>query len=211
LENVNSRDATFEDIDTLSTQYAEIFIDNKAYKHIFQLSESTQHFNSLKWLFSKRLSLLLSTFRGPFKIVYDLREPKKISASGGCVLNSLKPGIWDMIQAGILEWPYLWGLSSLWRALALDDELHNNIKVSGIVYDGEISMIGVRPDQQGKGVGSFLLNSLLSDSSLQGKSLCLQTQKEINVSFYKKFGFSELYRDELHGFSSWTMVRPSGL
>ncbi|MGZ7443586.1 GNAT family N-acetyltransferase [Paenibacillus sp. TH7-28] len=53
-------------------------------------------------------------------------------------------------------------------------------------------MIGVNPEDQGKGIGGTLLKHLLNTVDNDGKSfgIALDTEKKENVDLYRKFGFS---------------------
>jgi len=51
-------------------------------------------------------------------------------------------------------------------------------------------IMGVSQEFQGKGFGGKLLRALIEKSETEKKPIYLETQKEENVNFYKKFGFS---------------------
>lgn len=53
-------------------------------------------------------------------------------------------------------------------------------------------MIGVRPDRQGKGVGTALLNHLLNTvhTDPNSRGVALDTENEDNVNLYRRFGFA---------------------
>ena len=54
--------------------------------------------------------------------------------------------------------------------------------------------IGVDTDKQNKGLGSSLLQSIISESDHQGRTICLETSTLKNLPWYKKFGF-EIYNE----------------
>jgi ribosomal protein S18 acetylase RimI-like enzyme len=49
--------------------------------------------------------------------------------------------------------------------------------------------IGVVPEQQHKGKGSVLLQHIIEESRKKKKSIYLETSVEMNLKWYKKFGF----------------------
>jgi len=49
--------------------------------------------------------------------------------------------------------------------------------------------LGADPDQQGKGIGSALLRSMLAEVDEQGDPAYLESSKERNISLYARFGF----------------------
>jgi ribosomal protein S18 acetylase RimI-like enzyme len=54
--------------------------------------------------------------------------------------------------------------------------------------------IGVNPEAQGKGIGANLLTALLMEAHIKDRSIYLETSMELNLKFYRKFGF-ELYHE----------------
>ena len=203
------RNATLDDIPELSSLYAESFVDNEAYCHIFQYAKTNLelHTKSLTWFFAKRLYLHIAYDMGPFHIAYETENPQRLLGAGGCKINSCDPGLFGMIYAGILQWPFLWGFASLSRVMELNQSLHASISQANKSIYGELSMVAVHSSARGSGVGTAMVKHLLEQPSLKGKVLSLSTQKEINLSFYSKNGFQLLCKDEVHGFSTWTMIR----
>lgn len=49
--------------------------------------------------------------------------------------------------------------------------------------------IGVRPDKQGQGIGSQLMNELILESQKMKRPVYLETSTLTNIPWYKKFGF----------------------
>lgn len=67
--------------------------------------------------------------------------------------------------------------------------------------------VGVRPDQQGRGVGAELMRhfcQILDDEGIGGY---LETDRPGNVPFYEKFGFEVVDEAELIGVKNWFMWR----
>ena len=52
-----------------------------------------------------------------------------------------------------------------------------------------LGVLGTRPDQQGKGLGSRVLSPVLSRCDHQGSTAYLESSKESNVPFYQRHGF----------------------
>ena len=50
--------------------------------------------------------------------------------------------------------------------------------------------IGVMPSEQGRGIGSKLLQEIISESVSQKRTICLETSTLKNVPWYKKKGFT---------------------
>ena len=50
-------------------------------------------------------------------------------------------------------------------------------------------MLGTRPDRQGHGVGSTLLQPVLDICDREGIGAYLESSKESNIPFYRRHGF----------------------
>lgn len=197
-----------KDIDSLSKLYAEAFSDNTCYNYIFQYDEDThpvEFFASKKWLFERRLGIIMD---------YDLpcyvavNESGDIIGGASGVKKDIKPGLFAFLKAGILTWPFYWGLKSVTRALSVDDEFDAIDKNLYPESEAQLSMVAVSPSCQGKGVGKRLVLALLEDDRMCGLSISLSTQREQNQRFYESLGFRDATEHSFFGFKSWTMFRP---
>lgn len=70
--------------------------------------------------------------------------------------------------------------------------------------------IGVLPTHRGLGVGSGLMRRFCSEVDQCLANAYLETDKEINVSFYEKFGFKTTSQSVTFGVNSWYMLRLPG-
>ncbi|MCJ7714283.1 GNAT family N-acetyltransferase [Candidatus Bathyarchaeota archaeon] len=71
-------------------------------------------------------------------------------------------------------------------------------------------IMGVSQEFQGKGFGGKLLRALIEKAETEKKSIYLETQKEENVNFYEKYGFSvkkKIILPEPLNLPMWLMVR----
>ncbi len=73
-----------------------------------------------------------------------------------------------------------------------------------------IGPIGVRPDMQGRGVGSALLARFLQDADGDGTPAFLETDVDQNVRLYERFGFRIVDRACILGIETIFMRRPVG-
>lgn len=69
--------------------------------------------------------------------------------------------------------------------------------------------LGVDPPHQGRGVGSALLQPILTQADAAGLPCYLETETERNVTFYRRHGFEVATAgpDPRQGVMVWTMVR----
>ena len=71
-----------------------------------------------------------------------------------------------------------------------------------------LSVLGVDPVAQGKGLGTQLLGPVLDRADAEGVPAYLETQKEENLAFYIRHGFEETDRITVPGSPPvWTMWR----
>ena len=71
-------------------------------------------------------------------------------------------------------------------------------------------IMGVSQEFQGKGFGGKLLRALIEKAETEEKSIYLETQKEDNITFYEKYGFSvkkKIILPEPLNLPMWLMVR----
>lgn len=78
------------------------------------------------------------------------------------------------------------GLKSIARGMAIDKVLANKKPKQPHYF---LFAIGTRPDRQGEGVGGALMRAGLESVDLENMPAYLESSKEANVPFYRKFGF----------------------
>jgi ribosomal protein S18 acetylase RimI-like enzyme len=91
-----------------------------------------------------------------------------------------------------------------WRAIF--EALHARHPPEPLWY---LSLLGVAPDRQGRGVGSALLTDWLADVDAAGGCAWLETSRARNVELYRRFGFRVADEIELRGVPVWLMSRPA--
>ena len=72
-----------------------------------------------------------------------------------------------------------------------------------------LSIIGINPQCQGKGLSRVLFDSMLNKIDDQNIPCFLDTNNEKNLPIYARFGFKILKEYEIHGTSivNWAMIR----
>ena len=71
-------------------------------------------------------------------------------------------------------------------------------------------IMGVSKEYQGKGFGGKLIKAIIEKAEIEKKPIYLETQKEENVNFYEKYGFSvkkKIILPEPLNLPMWLMVR----
>ena len=70
--------------------------------------------------------------------------------------------------------------------------------------------VAVDAHLQGMGVGSKLMQAFCAQMDVAGEYVYLETDKQINVRFYERFGFGVISEDEVLGTPNWFMLRQPG-
>lgn len=102
-------------------------------------------------------------------------------------------GLFQMIMAGILRMPLIFGkdvVDRLLKTMAFFDE--EDAKLRATYPDVELchlERVCVLPAFQGKGVGSKALRAALDETDAKGQGVFLATQLDRNVTFYSRLGF----------------------
>ncbi|PST84155.1 hypothetical protein C7T94_05345 [Pedobacter yulinensis] len=103
--------------------------------------------------------------------------------------------------------PRLWAVlgKSLWGVLRwqLNWKRHDHKRPH--VHFGPLA---VHPEHQGQGVGSALLECFCREMDRTGQTAYLETDKEMNLALYKRFGFAVVAEGSLLGVQNWFMLRP---
>ena len=72
-----------------------------------------------------------------------------------------------------------------------------------------INILGVNPQNQGKGIGRAILSHIhqMSEQHSDSHGVALDTQTEQNVGYYQRFGYSVSTTAELENVKNWFMFR----
>lgn len=71
-----------------------------------------------------------------------------------------------------------------------------------------LALLAADPRMQGKGVGTALLTPVLAQADAEGLPVYLETQKETNLAYYRRFGFELSSTIEVPDTPTvWTMTR----
>jgi len=79
------------------------------------------------------------------------------------------------------------GISNIKKALDRESRIKAKQQKEPASY---LWFIGVKPQDQHKGIGSELLTQILTDADSQGLPVILETSTITNLPWYKQFGFS---------------------
>jgi GNAT superfamily N-acetyltransferase len=122
------------------------------------------------------------------------------------------PSLPRLIRSGMLKLPWLFGWTGFRRLQAYEEtahKLHNEHAPGSHWY---LWAIGVRPQDQGKGIAGQLVAPILARAHQDSLPCYLETHAETNVKIYKRLGFEVASSHTLagHPLPVWGMVsRPA--
>ena len=105
----------------------------------------------------------------------------------------------DMLFAGMMLAPFKigWtGFQRLMKTMNIVEKAHKQHVPEDHWY---LAVLGVDPPRQGQGIGSALMQPVLAKADATHLPAYLETQKEINVSLYRKHGFDVVEEMDLPG------------
>jgi ribosomal protein S18 acetylase RimI-like enzyme len=99
------------------------------------------------------------------------------------------PSWWRLVRAGCLASPFAVGGSATRRMLAFEHFISGRRMQTMAGPHWFLSCLGVRPDQQGQGLGAALIRQGLQHVRATGIPCYLETANVRNLAFYQKNGF----------------------
>jgi GNAT superfamily N-acetyltransferase len=112
-----------------------------------------------------------------------------------------------MAFSGMILAPFVVGVPGLVR-LSRAQEMMARERRRGPARHLYLFMLGVRPGEQGRGLGSALLAPMLARADREGIPCLLETNKERNLPLYERHGFEVLSHGMIGGVCPyWAMRR----
>ncbi|CAO3623424.1 unnamed protein product [Cunninghamella echinulata] len=108
------------------------------------------------------------------------------------------------------ELPYILGLTASFKALntiVLPFDKNRNKHMKGKKYY-YLQMLGVSPDQQGKGYSSKIMKPIIGKADKENLYCYLECTKQENVAIYEHFGFNVVEEYKINdNLPVWLMIR----
>jgi len=107
-------------------------------------------------------------------------------------LITMLPSMWGTLGSAlpkVLQWRHHWGT-------------HDH--KAPHVHFGPLA---VHTGCQGQGIGSALLRFFCDEMDRNGQVAFLETDKDVNLPLYQRFGFRVIEEDDILGVNTWFMVR----
>ncbi len=116
---------------------------------------------------------------------------------------------WGAMQAGLLVMPLRFRWKGFRRSVHINSVIENVRQHAMPGRHWYLMALGVEPSQQGKGLGSALLQPVLERADAAGTPCYLETFKESNLRFYAKHDFVVMNSKQIveGGPTVWAMVR----
>jgi len=110
---------------------------------------------------------------------------------------------------GMILAPLKFGLAAFGRLMSSTNYVERLHKRDVPLRHWYLPTLGVDPPRQGQGVGSALIQPVLSRADAEGLLCYLETETAGNVAFYERHGFEVVVEDDLPrgGPHIWTMKR----
>lgn len=111
-----------------------------------------------------------------------------------------------LLRLGMWAMPFKLGFSGMSRfskTMSVGEKAHHS--VPGPHW--YLLALGTRPELQGTGLGSALVDAGASKADAAGLPCYLETGTESNVAFYTKRGFEVIAKEDVLGVTLWGMLR----
>lgn len=185
--------AGIEDKNQIVEILSNAFDDNKSVNYIIQQD-------------AKRKQRIRNLMAYSFDICHSFGDVFLSEDKKGCALILLPDKKKTTLRSVLLDTKLAVsaiGLTNIKKAMEREAAI-NKIHPDGIIY--YLWFIGVDPADQGNGVGSKLLESVIQKGLSQKRIICLETSTIKNLPWYEKHGF-KTYRDLDFGYKLYCMRR----
>ena len=187
-----------EEQEKAATILTDAFESNPAYALIFTKKDKLKE--GLFWLFKTNL-FLLNRRMSVTRVVKEMESGKIVGVFSLLPPAGVKSKFSDYLQIGIPQFILKFGFRTLIKMLEMDSFnkklLTNAIGTKEYYY---LSMVAVREEYRGAGIGSFMIANCLEElrsTEKKGHIVGLTTQLPENVTFYTRLGFQKLDEGEV--------------
>ncbi|MBB6498761.1 GNAT family N-acetyltransferase [Pedobacter cryoconitis] len=188
------RKATREDKSLIVDMLSKCFDDNQSVNYIVKQDH-------------KRKQRIISLMHYSFEICHLFGDVFISDDKKACALILYPEQKKITLKAAVLDLMLLLnciGINNAGKAMSREGKIKGQYPDEPIYY---LWFLGVDLDEQGKGLGSNLLNELINDSEKKQRSIYLETSTLRNIPFYKKFNFS-IFQELDFGYKLYMLKRP---
>lgn len=210
MNNIKIEKMQAKEIESVAHLLSDAFENNPAYSLIF--SHTNKLREGLFWLFKTNL-YLLNRRQTVTNVVWESDSNQIIGTFSLIPPEGVKNTVSDYLHIGLPQFILKFGIRTLSKMLEMDsfnkDTLKNSIRAEKYYY---LSMVVIKEEYRGKGIGSFAIKSCLNELSNRAKDcrlLGLTTQLAENVVFYSRLGFEKIDEGCIgfknHNYYNWNM------
>ncbi|MDL2212404.1 GNAT family N-acetyltransferase [Bacteroides sp. OttesenSCG-928-J23] len=187
-----------EEYDKVATMLTDAFESNPAYALIFANKDKLR--DGLFWLFKTNL-FLINRRMSVTRVVKEKGSGKIIGVFSLLPSGGVKPELNDYLQIGLLQFILKFGFRTLYKMLGMDS--YNKTLLTKAIGTNEyyyLSMVAIKEEFRGMGIGSFMITHCLEELKSVKRSchvVGLTTQLPENVTFYARLGFEKLDEGEV--------------
>jgi GNAT superfamily N-acetyltransferase len=197
-------------VDEAANVMAKAFVSSPAYVYFLRGTPDFRR-GALAWILVRNLQAVRR--RNPAALRCVLAPDGAVLATYMVTARGDRPTEWDMLACGLLLLPLRFGAAVYMRMRRVMAWVDAASRDAFAESDCELlfERLTVRPDWQGRGVGSACVRHAAEEAAGQGVALRLSTQEKRNVALYKRLGFRIVLErhfvadDPAFSFSSWFM------
>ena len=178
------------------------FFDNPMSVHL--LPDEATRIDPLTWMFDRT-----TRYGHLFGEVYTTTD--RVDGAAVWLTPEGPPMSRETITAaGMMDMPQEMGQEAFQRLMLMKSHMDELRKRDAPEPHWYLWVLGVDPPRQGQGVGSTVLQPVLTRADADRLPCYVETDKTINVPFYQGHGFEVVVEGDLPdgGFHYWTMKRP---
>jgi GNAT superfamily N-acetyltransferase len=172
---------------------ANSFADNKSVNYIIKQDEKQQ----------QRIHSLMSY---SFEVCMLYGDVYLSDDGKGCVLVLLPDRKKSTLKTTLLDLQLIFsatGLGNVKKAMSRENRIKAEHPKNLLYY---LWFIGVNDAEQGKGIGSKLLQEIIQQGQSLQRTICLETSTLKNLPWYQKHGF-EIYKEMDFGYTLYFLKR----
>lgn len=187
-----------DECEEVAIMLVDAFESNPAYALIFKKKENLRE--GLFWLFKTNL-FLLNRRLSVTRIVKEKYSGKIIGVFSLLPPGGVKSKFGDYLWIGLPQFVFKFGFRTLHKMLGMDAYNKGLLtKAIGAKDYYYLSMVALKEECRGTGIGSFMITACLDDLRLLERNcnvVGLTTQLPENVTFYTRLGFQKLEEGEV--------------
>ena len=140
----------------------------------------------------------------------QIREAGRVLSRAWLPPGSFPMSPLRMVRAGMILAPLKLGLAPFGRFMRLMNHLEHLHKRDAPPQHWHLQFVGVDPPHQGQGIGSALMQPVLTRADADGLPCYLETTNGRTVPLYRRHGFEAVVEGDAPkgGPHFWTMARP---